>query len=279
MVAGSGSDARSVAKTTPFVIVTSGRSGSSWLMEMLNSHPAAGGYGELLSTRYKTEFPETRAALYGDPGGIPFFGAYLERARTVNPLTVPYWGTKYMNRLYARRENFQAIGFRARYGHLRVRWGALPTSVWLLPYMAARRVRVVHLLRRNGLDFLVSRAAAIASGLRHAREDEDVPQPRVSLDTVNLVHQLQAQEAHERLVRRAIALFRLPVLEIGYEELVADTSLGYRRVIEFLGAGSSTHEPQWRMRKVIDRPREEVIENYDGVRRALAGTKYASFLE
>jgi LPS sulfotransferase NodH len=267
------------SRPTKFVILTSGRSGSSWLMEMLNSHPAIGGYGELFSTRFKTRYPETRAALYGDPGGTPFFGAYVDDHRRVNALTVPYVGTRYLTLVYAPRDRLRAVGFRLRYGHLRARWGGLPISAWLVPYMAARRVHVVHLVRRNSLDFLVSREVATASGLRHAREDEDVPQPRIALDTETLLNQLDQREAYERLVRRALSLLRLPSLELGYEELLANTNSAYRRVVEFLGVRPTDHEPRWRMRKMIDTPRHDVIENYESVKRVLDGTKYASFLD
>jgi LPS sulfotransferase NodH len=263
-------------RPTPFVILTSGRSGSSWLMEMLNSHPAIGGYGELFSTRHKTRFPQTRAATYGDPGGIPFFGAYLGDRRRVNVATVPYWGTQYLNEVFAPRVGYDAIGFRMRYGHLRARWAKLPLSSWFFPYAALKRIRVVH-LTRNSLDYLISREVATASGLRHARSEEEVVNPRISLEVETLVRRLDQCEAHERLVRRSIAAFRLRALELTYEDLAADTSSAYRRSVEFLG-GAPDHEPRWGMRKVIDTPRSELIENYEGVRRALSGTKYASFL-
>lgn len=264
------------ARPTPFVVLTSGRSGSSWLMEMLNSHPAIGGYGELFSTRHKTRYPQTRAATYGDPGGIVFLGAYLGD-HGVNALTVPVWGARYLNEVFASRGGLVSIGFRMRYGQLRARWRRLPVSAWFFPYAAAKRVRIVHLIRRNSLDFLISREVATATGLRHARSEEEVSNPRIELDIESLFRKLDECQAHERLVRRGIAAFRLPVLEIAYEDLIADTLPAYRRVVEFLGADPG-HEPRWGMRKVIDTPRGELIENYEAVRRALAGTKYASFL-
>jgi LPS sulfotransferase NodH len=267
------------AKPTKFVILTSGRSGSSWLMEMLNSHPSIGGYGELFSPRFGTRYPQTRAALYGDPGGVPFFGAYLDDRGSATAVTVPYLGTQYFNLVYAPRDRLGAVGFRVRYGHLRANWGGLPVGAWFLPNAAARRVRVVHLVRRNSLDFLVSRAVATATGLRHARDGDEMAPPRIALDTDTLVEQLERCGAHERLVRRTLSLLRLPTLEIAYEDLVSDTTRAYRRVVEFLGAQPADHKPRWRMRKVVDTPRREVIENYESVKRALDDTKYASFLD
>lgn len=263
---------------TKYVILTTGRSGSSWLMEMLNSHPAIGGYGELFSTRYKTTYPQTQAALYRDPGGVPHFGAYLAE-HGAKPLIVPVVGVRYMAQLYAPREGLEAVGFRLMYRDLRRRWGSLlPVGAWLLPYMALNDVRIVHLVRRNSLDVLVSDAMAGLRGVYHARNGDDVAPARVRVNTDALVSRLAWQETKESRVRRGISLLGLPCLEIGYEDLRADTKAEYRRVVEFLGADPVDHKPRWRMKKVIETPREDTIENYESVKQALRGTKYEPLL-
>lgn len=276
-------NAKAVAAESPtkFIIFTAGRTGSSWLMEMLNSHPAIGGYGELLTAAPATKYPQTRAALYSDPGGVPFFRAYLlEHGEAKRLFGMPFMGLKYLSSVYAPRNGLAAIGFRLIYGHLRQRWDApVPVAGWLLPYVAAKRVRVLHLVRRNKLDLLLSAEVAAARGVRHARAGDDLAPSTIRINTQELESELDYALRKERIVRRLISGLRVPQLEVAYEDLVLDTSGVYRRIVEFLSVDPGEHEPHWRMRKVIETTREETVENYDDVVRALRGTKHGVFLE
>jgi LPS sulfotransferase NodH len=264
---------------TRFLIVTAGRTGSSWLMEMLNSHPVIGGYGELLTPVPNTAFPQTRAAQYADPGGVPHFAALIAERKGPSRLAMPLLGVRYLDRLYARPGGFQAIGFRLLYGHLKTTWRTpLPVASWLLPYAALRRVRILHLVRRNKLELIVSKQVGNARRLLHARRDDDVPPARVHLDVGSLRGMLDRELSRERFARMLLHATSAPFLEVSYEDLLADTQAEFRRVVEFLEVMPSDHAPDWRMRKLINSPLEETIENYGDVARTLRGTRHAAFL-
>jgi LPS sulfotransferase NodH len=249
-------------------------------MEMLNSHPAIGGYGELLTAAPATRYPQTRAALYSDPGGIPFFAAYLgDQSSAARLLTAPRLGTRYLAQVYAPQGDLRAIGFRLLYGHLRQRWNTpVPAATWLLPYLALKDVRVVHLVRRNKLDLLVSRKVAAARHVLHARPGDDVPATSVHVPTASLLPELDREERKDASVRRMLRLLRVPVLQVAYEDLMADTAAEYGRLLTFLAAVPLDHQPDWRMQKVVGTPLAETIDNYAEVVRALRPTRHASFV-
>ena len=264
---------------TRFLIATAGRTGSSWLMEMLNSHPAIEGYGELL-TGTTSARPRTRVSL-SSPGDLHSFAYCLTgQSGAARMLGMPYLGVKYLNRVYAQRDGLGAIGFRLLYRQLKRRWGsAIPAVTWFLPYAAARRVHIVHLIRQNKLELVISTKIGYARNLLHALPEDEVPKATIRVDVKELARLLDRELTKERNARRLLAPLPVPKLELSYESLMANTETEYRRVLEFLGVHPIDHKPEWRMRKMIDSSLSETIENYDEVARALRGTPHARFLE
>jgi hypothetical protein len=186
---------------------------------------------------------------------------------------------RYLTQVYAPRDGLRAIGFRLLYGHFRQRWNTpLPAAAWLLPYLALADVRVVHLVRRNKLDLLVSRKVAAARHLLHARPGDHVRATTVHVPTAGLLPELDREERKDASVRRMLRLLRVPVLEVAYEDLMADTAAEYRRLLTFLTAEPLDHQPDWRMQKVVGTPLVETIDNYAEVVRALRPTRHASFV-
>ena len=228
---------------------------------MLNSHPRVVAYTELFihgaSTRTKwagerdLDFWQVALRQAGPPR------SRLKRAQLL-------W--RYLGQVYRDRPGVDAVGFKLMYSQLRV-------SKPLVPALVLRRVRLVHLIRRNALDVVLSKEAGAARGSLHAPAGEDVRTVTVHLPTDGLLERLAA---HEEEVERAQARFRrlrLPSLEVAYEDLVRDEERGFAEIFDFLGVGQAGALSS-SLQKLNPTSHAQVIENYDEVRELLTGTRF-----
>src|SRR3954447_6645289 len=113
------------SRATPFVILATQRTGSSWVGQMLGSHPAVGMSFELF-----------------DPRGerFQYFAGYVrQRTTRHNPFNRARLCFPYLDRRFAPRSDFDAIGFKLMYSHVKAN-----PAVAL--YIASHRVRIVHLV-------------------------------------------------------------------------------------------------------------------------------------
>jgi hypothetical protein len=120
-----------------FVVLTTQRSGSVWLMSTLNSLKDVTAHGELLLPRSRS-----RDLRWDSDFARP---RYIESGlRSPRPFSL----FSYLNGLY---RTPGTVGFKLMYSQLR----RYPET---LAYLIARRIRVVHLVRENHLDVLISHA-------------------------------------------------------------------------------------------------------------------------
>ena len=180
-------------------------------MERLAKHPEVGGYGEVLLPGVEgwSNWP-----LGADDR--PFFATYVkengfgDRFLSRHQLLLPY-----IDYLYEPRRGFRAIGFKLMYDQL-MRYPEL------LVYLRVRQVAVLHLVRANLLDVLLSREAMKTRRFVHARSEAEKEAVVVRLDTSKLIQDLGRLSAERRVATWMIRAVRLPILQITYEELRAD---------------------------------------------------------
>jgi hypothetical protein len=146
-----------------------------------------------------------------------------------------------------------------------------------MPALWLKRARIIHLVRRNSLDVVLSKEAGSArDGVLHARDGQDIESVRVRLSPEDL---LARMTAHERAVAGARVRFKrvgVPYHEVVYEDLVEDEQSGFDALFRFLEV-----EPQRvssSLQKVNPTAHEQLIENYGEVRAALEGTPFAGQL-
>jgi LPS sulfotransferase NodH len=245
------------ASPTAFVVLTFPRSGSTWLMSTLDSHPRITAYDELF---LGAEGVQPR------PADVPDFASYLARvpgpARRLGPLH----RAAYLRAVFRERAGIEAVGFKLMYGQARANPG-------LLPLFAVRRVRAVHLIRANLLDAVVSYEAGRASGVFHRQPGDPATDMRIRLDAAGLRSRLGYMEWDVSRARVWLERYRLPRLEISYEELVGRHDETLSAICSFLGVEEdvelhSTYVPIRQGAKL------DLVENVDEVRAALAGTRF-----
>lgn len=245
---------------TQFVVFTTQRNGSTWLMSVLNGLEGVSAQGELFLPRPRS--PEKR---WDSDFALP---RYVESKRahgSVRPFSV----FNYLSALY-RGEG--TVGFKLMYSQLR----RYPE---ILPYLMRKRIRVVHLVRSNHLDVLISFAIKSEIGKAHILSPEDRPSDvEVELDTRSLLGDLRKLQLKHTMGRTVLRLARLKHIEVVYEDLVADPG-GFHRVREFLGIPAD----QWALRSNILKTRtggqKQVVANYEEVRAVLQGSKFTDLLD
>jgi len=263
-----------MSRATPFILLATQRSGSSWVQEMLGSHPAMRVYTELF-------LAESRGFPMWEPRDVEFIDSFLEpRVRWPKAVTRPYWTVRYLRQLFD-RSDVSAVGFKYMYDQVR-------RSRAVLAYAAARRIRVIHLIRGNLLDTVISAKLAGATGLYHLAADGRPPVPWwpskkvesvVHLEIPELVAELERLTRERRRIRAWLTATRTPIYEVQYETLAADQA-AFAPVLEFLGMpGGEASLLTSGLQKLQTRAHANVVENYSQVREALALTPHRTFLE
>jgi len=239
---------------TCFVLLASQRSGSTWVLNTLNAHPAVVTYGEL------------------------FIEGGRDRTKWAGERDIPHWERwrheigddleAFLDHVFRPRSGIAAVGFKLMYGQA----GANPA---LVDSLERREVAILHLVRRNLLDVVVSQEAAVASGVFHAREGEPAPPPvTVRVNAGELVQRLTRAVRETERARQRFARPGRASLEVAYEDLLAEPS-GFEAVLAFLGVPPPPRPLASTLQKLVTKPRRETIENYDRVAAVLAGTPFA----
>jgi LPS sulfotransferase NodH len=215
-----------------------------------------------------------------EPSDIQFANAFLEeRARQPKAVTRRYWTIKLLDRIFDQR-TVRAVGFKLMYHQALY-------SPEILPYAAVKRIAVVHLVRRNLLDVMISSKLAEASGVYHVATDDRptlssgsvaLTDLKIRLEPAEVIQTLKRLAREVRMARAWLRMTRTPTCEVEYEELIA-TPMELGRVLNFLGL---EHGAASDLRSALQRrnasPRSEVIENFAEIERSLSGTPFESFV-
>lgn len=239
-----------------FIVLSTQRSGSTFLVTALSSHPRIHCYEEIfLRTNHNSE-------------------TYLTyRTATLNRRLAHLFQRKqliaeYLMNLYTASEpSGDAVGFKLMYPQIR----QLPEiTAWIKEH----KIKVIHLIRQNTLKVIVSHQAAKKRKLYHlTRPLEQVskihlPPRKVKTSLVYLTQQVQKY-------RRIFA--DNPYLEVTYESFVAHQDYETQRILQFLQI-----EPFIPLTsplvKINPDSLPELIENYEEITRVLRGTTFEQFL-
>jgi LPS sulfotransferase NodH len=256
-----------------FLLLASYRSGSTWFMDVLNHVEGMSAYSELFSA------PEKEAGtqdLTREQANITT--QYLDKTirayphyyqKTAKRGIRPFSTFSYLDTFY---EQERRNGFKLMYTQL-----ARHPEIWA--YVRFRGISIIHLVRQNHLDVIISREMRKATKTTHRVVGAQEVQPvQVILEPDKLVKQMKSLQRNIDLARRLIKVSRVHALEIFYEDLTRD-SFSFDPVWRFLYIDSQNIEPQSRLVKLVRAGYTESIANYDEVRQALQSTEFAHLLE
>jgi hypothetical protein len=227
-----------------FVILCLGRTGSTHLQSLLDSHPDIRCYSELFTD-------VDLATGHGESRAPTFMGSPHEDPRA------------YIAELTA-GVDANAIGFKLPNNSLR----AFPQAASVLE---GPDLKIVRLSRRNLLALLVSRRMLATTRVPQSTHGS-YGDARVRIEPQRCVSAFKHMEADERALDELADGHE--VFRLSYEELVAGRRLD--ELQRFLGVEPRPlHSLFSRLRT---RPLSETIENWDELAAALRGTRFEAFL-
>lgn len=245
-------------KPQKFIILTTQRSGSTWLMDMLDSHPNIKVYNELfLNMDNKSKWADPKQ---------PSFYIYEKTAPGKRP-----WKTiKYLNNLYTYEGEYDVIGFKLMYDHLF-------RKPEILVNLISEGYKIVHLVRENPIDVMVS--YALAKQNKRFFTEQEVENQKLHLDPQNFKKDVEKQDFKVGLARIIVAIIPNPVLNITYNELRQDKDGTLDRITQFLGVPSveQTEGVESTLKKLNQKSHAEMIENYAEIKAVFQGTKFAQY--
>lgn len=244
-----------------FVLLSTQRSGSTWVIDKLNRLPNANVYGELLLRTERT----------WDAGSLDF-PRFIEAENTEATVPVrPFTMWAYLEELYNKPG---LTGFKLMYSAIR----QYPEVLY---YLVRHRIKVVHLVRENYLNMLISSDIRMKTGQPHLQKSggsqaPDHPQIVLPLDT--LLDRLRHLQRKSTLVRSALQVSGLSCMEITYETL-RDDNERFEEIYDFLNVDSGDERPKSSLRKIRTGGHRETIINYDEVRDLLSASEFKNLLE
>ena len=194
-------------RQTTFVILTTQRSGSGWLVDLLDDHPSIAAYEELFRVT------DTTVARHGATR-VPRFELMVGPSTFSTSAGLVARRHRYVRGLARAHPEARAVGFKLMYDQTRDHPG-------LVPALALMRARFVHLVRHDSLSAIVSFDIAHARDRWHYHAGERVQPPRVWADTARLLTRLQERDDEIERFRRLLSRLPVPVHEVAYEDLLA----------------------------------------------------------
>lgn len=247
-------------KRKKFCIVTTARSGSGWLYTLLDSHPQIKAFAEpFIWRKYRPYWTDEE---------FPSYYNYKNNTPKKSPWTL----FKYLDILdtYKVEKDFDIIGFKVMYYQI-------IENPELLIKIILDRYKIVHLVRQNNLDILISRAALQQNGLAHSTKTTKKT-TRVVLNTSSLINDLSRLDRNYKIMRMVLKLMPLSVMEIKYESLLKNRDQVLSLLADFLEVDSTSITFHSEFKRTNSGGYEDKIVNYDQVVAILEGSKYADYL-
>lgn len=255
-------------QTKKFILLSTQRSGSSWVIDLLNSHPEIRAMSELF-LGYETESGRPRWA--GDTNilmWIPYTAKHRQFFHRIARYGLYF---KYLNEeVFYPRPGYRAIGFKLMYDQMR-------QHSMLFAYIKSHRVAIVHLIRRNHLDVVLSEKASHLRKMHHMKTGGEVPPIKLTVDPAELLVALEEKDRNLRKAQHTYAHLGLPYTELYYEDLLKDVSR-INDVLDFLIPNIRMVNLSSSLRKLNPIEHRNIITNYPEIRTALSETKFCSLL-
>ena len=243
-------------KASKFCILTTQRSGSTWLSTLLDSNPKIQGFRELFIDQ-EFIFPDTK---------LSTFPLYQKK----NPGKRPGITFEYLNKLDDYLDQQEAIGFKLMYDQLL----DYPEIIFKL---VTEKYKIIHLVRENYLDVVISGKIKDELGVAHTKVK--IEPKKVYLEPAWLIRNLNKRDLKRKVANTFLAMMPNEVLNITYDNLRVERDETLRLIADFLNLNSADKNIfNSELKKINSKSHQEMIENYAEIKSVLSGTKYFNFL-
>ena len=240
-----------------FCILTTQRSGSTWLSTILDSNPKVQGFRELFIDQ-KFVFPDSK---------LSTFILYKSNSSAKKRPEITF---KYLQKLDNYLEEKEAIGFKLMYDQLL-------DYPEIIVKLIQEKYKIIHLVRENYLDAIISSKIKDEQGIVHTKVK--IEPKEIYLEPSWLVKRLNKQANKIKIANLFLSLIPNQVLNITYNDLRVNQEQTLSSITNFLQL-SLSQENQFKseLKKSNNKSHRQIIKNYEEVNSALAGTKFFPLL-
>lgn len=243
-----------------FFVLMNARSGSTWLITLLNGQPGVAAYEELLLPHpVKPKY----AWLAADAPD-----RFIVR-RDALPGPRPRKLARYLAEVEAHRPGAAASGFKINAAQLR----GMPE---LLPILALRGYRLVVLVRDNVFESSISQLMMHISGEAHSREAGH--RSPVTLEPSDVVIRIKRRLRWIAAIRSVRRVWPWPAVELTYEGLVSNQTAVLGAALQTIGVNAQPVPVESPLKRRVDVPYDELIANFADVSSAVADAGLARYL-
>lgn len=244
-------------KVQKFCILTTQRSGSTWLSTILDSNSIIQGFRELFIDR-EFIFPDTKLS------------TFLLYQKNNSSKKRPQIIFEYLNELDNYMTEREAVGFKLMYDQLL----DYPEIVWKL---IKDRYKIIHLVRENYLDAVISGKIKDEQGVAHTKVK--IEPKEVYLEPSWLIKKLNKQEAKIKAANIFLNLLPNKILKVTYNDLQTNREKTLQIIGDFLELIPSQEDKfTSELQKINNKSHRQIIKNYEEVNWALSGTKFFTLL-
>ena len=227
-----------------FIILTTPRSGSSWLSSLLDDHPDLQVYGELfLKHAVPKEYEELRAK---DPD--KFF-----QFRAKNKVMRPGATYTYLDHVFEKEEGGSGFKLMA---------APLIKHPEIILYCNKNDIKVIY-LTRPAEERALSYAVAERRNYFHKIKQDIDKEEKIELNLKRVQNIYFKQRILSKTLNILVNAIRSPLLTISYSQLVQNAEKTVQDIYTFLGI--KEHAASSEFKKLSETPYSDQIKNYDDV--------------
>lgn len=230
---------------TPFVVLGTQRSGTTFLITLLDSHPGIFCAGEIFKTN-------PTKILHDE------FSYRNHKDKEIY---------EFLDYFYKKNNTFKAVGFKLMLDQLKL-------NPVILEFIKNNNLKIILMERENTLKLHVSHLIARQTNIWAS--PRPVEQVRIPIDTASIIAELDAiaqkKEENEKISSKFGAL------KVIYENLVTKKEKTVRDILKFINVDDRFIDLETSQKKINSDDLKEVIENYEEVYTVLKDTPYEKCL-
>ena len=247
---------KSADKYTRYIILSTPRSGSNFLSQLLHSHGRIVSFGEIYN-------PYT---VWGSPAETSW--EHSRVMRLYRNLFPQRFLEKRVYRSYA--SDMAAVGFRLFYDHIdNTRFTCIANRI-----RESRDIRIIHLVRQNALRTAVSFLIAKKTGTWMLWESRKRDKPSVYIDPDACIRRIA--QIQEWQTKYAGFFPDNPMITVTYEHLCTHTRSESAKILKFLRVPPRALVTD--MVKQNPFSLREIVTNYSDLNRAVSATRWRHML-
>ena len=250
-----------------FVVLTTQRSGSTWLVDKLHSHPDITAFegvfmlGSVLGAR----------TIHGESGFLKW--NTFRRTEKLKSRWRPINIFQYLDAIY-----FPEGAQKDKSRGIKLMYNELLRYPEILFYIKKHKLSIIHLYRANIFHVIVSQSIMDESGQAHyVDKTGPIEQRKIYLDPRVLKRRLYRKWTAYQTARLLVRGLSSPYISVSYEDLCEDESR-FDQLVEFIGHSNENVVLKSNLRKINRSSYEDRVSNFEEVRQAVTGTRFADMV-